>query len=245
MRSALTTVVCAMRAFSVPRVAAISASSTARVRSISRRRVSSSLAMRASVTTRSCWMRAFSMNSRADLGFLDRAAALDLLLSHLAFGGDAGGVDRALVGDARLLDFLARADLLFLDRLGALDFALAGFALGGDARFGDGLLVGDARPLDRSRGRRSAPARLRCRARPVRAPVRRAAWARRNSISRSCSSRAVSLSRSMSSACRSASRLRARIWIIESCSMSLRSLRRASMSGSAGSGLRRRSGSTG
>jgi hypothetical protein len=39
--------------------------------------------------------------------------------------------------------------------------------------------------------------------------------------------RAVSLSRSISSACFSASRLRLRIRIIESCSMSLRSLRRA------------------
>ena len=54
--------------------------------------------------------------------------------------------------------------------------------------------------------------------------------ARRISMSRSWSRRAVSLSRSMSSACRSASRLRVRILIIESCSMSLRSLRLASMS---------------
>ena len=52
----------------------------------------------------------------------------------------------------------------------------------------------------------------------------------RNSISRSCSSRADSLSRSISSACFSASRFRARIWIIASCSISLRSLRRSSIS---------------
>ena len=54
--------------------------------------------------------------------------------------------------------------------------------------------------------------------------------ARRISMSRSWSRRAVSLSRSISSAWRSASRLRVRILIIESCSMSLRSLRLASMS---------------
>ncbi len=39
---------------------------------------------------RSCWMRAFSITSRAgDLGFLDRAAALDLVLADFALGGDA------------------------------------------------------------------------------------------------------------------------------------------------------------
>jgi hypothetical protein len=60
IRSALTVVVWEMRAFSVASRAAISACSTARVRSISRRLVSSSLAMRASVTVRSCWILAFS-----------------------------------------------------------------------------------------------------------------------------------------------------------------------------------------
>ena len=54
--------------------------------------------------------------------------------------------------------------------------------------------------------------------------------ARRISMSRCCSRRAASVSRSISSARRSASRLRLRILIIESCSMSLRSLRRSSMS---------------
>ena len=75
-----------MRSFSVASRAAISASSTARIRSMSRRRVSSSLTMRASVTARSCSdARLLDVLARRDLGFLDRAGALDLALAHLAF----------------------------------------------------------------------------------------------------------------------------------------------------------------
>ena len=150
MRSALIVVIWAMRSFSVASRAAISASSTARVRSISRRRVSSSLTMRDSVTARSCRMRAFSTDfARLDLRLLDRARPLDLVLAHFALGGDARGVDRALVLDARLFDALARGDLDFLDRTRALDLLLPDLALGGDARFADRLLVGDARLFDR------------------------------------------------------------------------------------------------
>ena len=52
-------------AASVAFAAAISSSSTARLRAISRRRISSSSAIRSSVTTRSCAMRARSVVSRA------------------------------------------------------------------------------------------------------------------------------------------------------------------------------------
>jgi hypothetical protein len=65
MRSALTASSWAMRALAVPSRAAISACSMVRVRSISRRWVSSSLAMRASVRIRSCAILAFSTCSRA------------------------------------------------------------------------------------------------------------------------------------------------------------------------------------
>jgi hypothetical protein len=60
MRAAVTASSWAMRAFSVSSRAVISACSTARVFSISRRWSSSSRAMRASVMTRSCAMRARS-----------------------------------------------------------------------------------------------------------------------------------------------------------------------------------------
>ena len=135
MRSAAMVSTCAMRAFSVASRAAISASSTARVRSISRRRVSSSLAMRASVNTRSCGdARLLDRLARGDFGFLDRADALDLLRPHLALRGDARGVDRALVGDARLLDIFAREDFALLDGARALDVLVPRLQVGGDAR---------------------------------------------------------------------------------------------------------------
>src|SRR5205807_7253689 len=70
-------------------------------------------------------------------------------LADLALGGDPRGVDRALIGDARLLDVLARGNLDFLDRSGAFDLLLADLALGGDARLADRLLIGDARLFDR------------------------------------------------------------------------------------------------
>ena len=138
-----------MRSFSVASRAAISASSTARVRSISRRRVSSSLTMR-DFADRALLHDAGFLDrlARLDLGFLDGAGALDLLLADLAFGGDPGGVDRALVGDPRLLDVLAGGNLDFLDRAGALDFLLADFPFGSDPGLVDRLFVGDARLLD-------------------------------------------------------------------------------------------------
>ena len=122
--------------------AAISASSTVRVRSISRWRTSRSDAMRASLIARSLEMRDFSISSRAAI------CACSASVSRTA---------------------------------------------------------------------RSRASSARC-------------TARRTSTSRCWFNRAVSLSRSMSSACRSASRLRVRIRIIDSCSMSLRSLRRDSIS---------------
>ncbi len=116
---------CWMRAFSTASRAAISASSTVRVRSISRWRTSRSEAMRAVSTARWLAMRAFSISSRASsLLLLDRARALDLALAGLALGGDAGLGDRLLVGDARLLDRLARGDLRLLG-LGLAQRALA------------------------------------------------------------------------------------------------------------------------
>ncbi len=88
------------------------------------------------------------MLARRDLGFLDRAGAFDFFLPHLAIGSDTRLADRALVGDARLLDFLARRNLGFLDRAGTLDLALADLAFRCDARLTDRLFVRDARLLD-------------------------------------------------------------------------------------------------
>ena len=82
------------------------------------------------------------MLARRDLGFLDRAGALDLALAHVALGRDARFADRALVGDARLLDLLARGDLRLLG-LGVAQRALARElgALHGAADFDVALLV--------------------------------------------------------------------------------------------------------
>ena len=94
-------------------------------------------------------MRAFSTDfAGRDLGFLDRPGALDVALPHLALRGDARGIDRALIGDLGLFDFLARQQFLFLHRARALDLAVTGLAFGGDAGFGDRLFVGDAGLLD-------------------------------------------------------------------------------------------------
>ena len=120
------------------------------VRSISRRRVSSSLTMRDSVTARSCTMRAFSTTSRASISASSTARVRSIsCLAHLALRGDARGVDRPLIGDARLVDGLARGNLDFLDRARALDFPLPDVAFAGDARLADRLLVGDAGFFDR------------------------------------------------------------------------------------------------
>ena len=101
-----------MRACSVSCCAAISASSTARLRSISSLCVSSSDAIRVSVTARSCAMRVFSISSRAPIsGRLDGAGAVDVALAGGLLGRDAGGIERLLVRDPRLLGLLAGEDL--------------------------------------------------------------------------------------------------------------------------------------
>ena len=150
MRSTLTVMVCVMRAFSVASRATISASSTARVRSISRRRVSSSLAMRASVTTRSCRMRAFSIDSRAAISASSTVRMRSISRWRTSRSEAMRAVSTAaLVGDARLFDLLARQKLLFFHRARAFDFPVPGLALGRDASLGDSLLVGNSRLLDR------------------------------------------------------------------------------------------------
>ena len=78
--------------------AAISSSSIARLRAISRRRISSSSAMRSSVTTRSCAMRARSVVSRAAISACSRLrGALDLEPAVLLVLGDARRGDRELL----------------------------------------------------------------------------------------------------------------------------------------------------
>ncbi len=232
MRSAFTAVIWAMRSFSVASRAAISASSTARVRSMSRRRVSSSLTMRASVTARSCRMRAFSTCSRAAISASSHARACARSRCWRTSRSEAirASLIVCWLAMLRLLDLFAGRDLGLLDRARALDLALAHVTLGRDARFADRPLVGNARLLDLLARRRSAPARPRCRAAHARARARRAA--RRGGLRRHA---AGSAARSRSRArCRApAARLRGcgvRIRIIDSCSMSLRSLRRDSIS---------------
>ena len=185
MRASVTACSWAMRARSVDSRAAISASSSARVRSISCALVSCSLRIRASRRTRSC-----------DAGLLDLLARRDFLV-----------VVRPLRAISRAR--ISRSEAIRASAM-ARSLAMRAFSIASRA-------VICACSASVSRIARSRASSARC-------------SARRISTSRSCSSRASSLSRSISSACFSASRLRVRILIIESCSMSLRSLRRASIS---------------
>ncbi len=79
---------------------------------------------------------------------LEHAGAFDFLLAGLEIGGDARGLDRLLVGDARLFDLLARGDLGGFDCFRALDLALAHLAVRRDAGLADRALIGDLRLLD-------------------------------------------------------------------------------------------------
>ena len=230
MRSAATVSTWAMRAFSVASRAAISASSTACPRAISRRRVSSSLAMRASVSTRSCASRAFSTASRAAISASSttRTRSISCARTSRSLAMRAVSMARWLAMRAFSISSRARISrsstarvrsisLCRVSRSEAMRACAMAFSLLMRARSIASREAITACSASVSRSARSRATSVRCRA-------------RRMSMSRSCSSRAVSLSRSMSSACRSASRLRVRIRIIESCSMSLRSLRLASMS---------------
>jgi hypothetical protein len=99
----------------------------------------------------------------------------------------------------------------------------------GDARLGDGPLVGDARLLDRLAGGDLRLLGLGVALGALAGQFGALLGAAELDVALLLQP-GLSLSRSMSSACFSASRLRARIWIIVSCSMSLRSLRLSSMS---------------
>ena len=149
MRSAASDFSRAIRAASIACWAAISASSSVRVRAISSARVFSSEAMRSALTAVELRdAQLLGRLARRDLGLVHRAGALDVAPPRLLLVDDARLGDGALLRDARLLDVLARRDLGFLDRAGALDLALAHLAFGGDARLADRLLIGDLRLLD-------------------------------------------------------------------------------------------------
>jgi len=186
------------------------------VRSIFARRVSSSLAMRQSVTTRSAELRAFSMNSAPGSRIPRPCGRARFFCRTSAFGGDAGDVaERWLV--MRALSISSRARSPWPRPPGSFRISfLPGFALGGDAGFGNGLIIAirafsiawrcrDLCLLGFGSPGAFAPTSVRCRA-------------RRTSMS-ALSSRAVSLSRRYQRL-PFGSRLRVRILIIESCSMS-------------------------
>ena len=125
MRASVTAFSWAMRRFSVASRTAMSACSTARVRSISRRCVSSSRGdARFGQRLLLGDARLLDRLAGGDLGFLDRLEPLDLALADVALGGDARLADDAVVGDARLLDLLAGGDLRLLG-LGLAQGALA------------------------------------------------------------------------------------------------------------------------
>ena len=132
-----------------PCAAAISSSSIARLRVISRRRISSSSAIRSSVTTRSWAMRARSVVSRAAISACSilrvRSISSRRFSSSLR---DARRAHREFLRDARLLGFLARGDLGILDIALPLDLATLVFFLAGDAGFGKHALLRDAGALD-------------------------------------------------------------------------------------------------
>ena len=139
----------AMRAASTASREAISASSSARLRSISRLRTLFSEAMRSALTASSWAMRALAVASRAAMSACSTVLrAIDLAALRVLVLGDAHLGQDALLGDPGLLDQLAGGDLGLLDGALALDLALADFPLGGDAGLADGLLVGDPGLLD-------------------------------------------------------------------------------------------------
>jgi hypothetical protein len=150
-------------------------------------------------------------------------------LADVALGGDAGGVDDLFVGDPGSLDMLAGGNLGFLDGARARDLLLADVALGGDPRLADGALVRNTGLLDVLPGLDLSLLCLRVAGGSLTGDLRTLDRALDLDLALLLQP-AASLSRSMSRACRSASRLRVRMRIIESCSMSLRSFRRSSIS---------------